>query len=97
MTDDLSDWIPVSEAVKLVPSPKPGKKTSLSTVYRWINEGRLECRRNGRWRFVRRSEVVQLLAPVAPRPGRRPEALTRREWDERERQAVEHLRREGLL
>lgn len=64
----LRDWIPLCEAAQLVPSPRSGKRTHLSTIYRWINAGRLECRRNGRWRFVRRLDVLALLQPDRPRP-----------------------------
>jgi hypothetical protein len=48
------DWIGTSEACRLVPSPRPGKATALSILYRWMKAGTLPFARRGRWRFVRR-------------------------------------------
>ena len=70
-TNPAETWIPLCEAAKLVPSPRPGRGTHLSTLYRWVKSGRLEARRNGRWLFVRREDVLGLLQPVPvvrPRP-----------------------------
>ncbi len=69
--EDLADWVCVAAAARLLPSPHSGKRTHLSTIYRLINSGKLECRKRGRWKFVRRSAVVALLQPVDP-PARNP-------------------------
>lgn len=60
-----TDLIPITEAAKLVPSPRPGRGTHVSTLYRWNDSGRLRYwRRAGcRWRFVSRAEVLGLLRP----------------------------------
>jgi hypothetical protein len=65
------EWIGLREAAGLVPSPRPGKKTHISTVFRWCEAGKLECRRRGRWWFVRRADVLALLTET---PGRKPDA-----------------------
>lgn len=86
------DWIGLAEAATLVRSPRPGKKTHLSTLYRWIAEGKLPCWRRGRWRFVRRADLLALACPVpcTQSPARSPaeeralqEQLQRRERVER--------------
>lgn len=59
------DLIPIAEAPRYLPSPRPGKKTALSTVYRKVREGVLRCWRQGRWRFVSRSELLALMQPAA--------------------------------
>lgn len=65
------DLVPVAEAVRLLPSSKPGKKIALSTVYRWIGKGQLQGWKRGRWTFVSRSEFKGLMRardPGRPRP-----------------------------
>jgi hypothetical protein len=85
--DDIpDDLIPTCMAIKIIPSPRTGKKTNLATLYRWMAKGRLRWWKNGRYRFVSRREVLRLLVPgkpgvqaPAPTPGevrRRNEATT---------------------
>jgi hypothetical protein len=71
---DFHDWIPLSEAAKLYPSPRTGRNTHPNTILRWIATGKIKGRksRSGFW-YVRRSEVIELLKP-APASGR-PKAL----------------------
>ncbi len=95
------DWIPVALAAKLVPSPH-GKRTALSTIYRWIERGRLDSmeRDQGskagprKWWFVRRSQVLAMLRPK-PRhvSAPLPDAAAMAEED---RWVQEGLRRHGL-
>ena len=75
-TDVPDDLIPIAQAAKLVPSPRPGRGTNLSTVYRWCNAGRLRHWRQGRWRFVSRAEVLGLLRPAGPARTRLPSCST---------------------
>jgi|ERR1700721_454592 len=65
---DASEWMPIAEVVQLLPSCRPGKRLHLSTVHRWVSQGRLEARRQGRWLFVRREDVMRLMEPVETRP-----------------------------
>jgi hypothetical protein len=84
------EWVPVAEAVRLLPSCRPGKRLALSTIYRWINQGRLDCCRVGRWRFVRRDQLLAQMVPVArategpaanlPRAEERRQAEARARW-----------------
>src|SRR4051812_15530748 len=82
-SNDLSDWVPLAEAARLLPSCRPGKRVHIATLYRGIARGELECWRIGRWRYVRRGEVLALLRPDAPAGGAAvpvpPKRLTRRQ------------------
>ncbi len=69
------DWIPASEAAKLVKSPT-GKRTHCSTIVRWALTGKIQSQRRGRYWFVLRHEVLDLMKPFRasrpldnPRPG----------------------------
>lgn len=79
-TEIIDDWIPIAEATRLVRSVRPGKRVRVSTLYRWVEQGRLDGLRrlqrqtpNGPryWWFVRRSQVLAI-DEVVPRPPVRP-------------------------
>jgi excisionase family DNA binding protein len=97
--DTPTDLICVNEACKLVPSPR-GKRTHLSTVYRMIFSGRLRAWKNGRWYFVSRQEILDLLKPVpadlAGRRQRKPPTRAEVDEAERRRRVKEELRRMGV-
>jgi hypothetical protein len=65
-----TDLIPLAEARLLMPSPRPGKRTNLATVYRMIVSGQLRAWRRGRWLFVSKAEVLEMPERVkrTPRP-----------------------------
>lgn len=92
MSEPVHDWIPVAQVPQLLPSCRPGRKLALSTVYRWIARGQLDCCRRGRWRFVRRDQVLGMMQPA--QPDREPSRLDRAmadAWTE------STLRRFGLI
>lgn len=60
---DLSEWIPLAEAARRLPSPRPGKKTHVATIYRLCVRHNLTVMRRGPWRFVRWVEVRALFQP----------------------------------
>lgn len=69
------DLVSLSEAAKLLPSPRAGKRTASSTVYRLACQAGLLIVRRGKYRFLLRSELPRLYtreplmrnAPVIPR------------------------------
>jgi hypothetical protein len=67
--EHVDDWIGVVEAASLIPSPRPGKKTHASTVYRLMDDGKLRFWKRGRWRFASRKEVLALTTPGEPKDG----------------------------
>jgi hypothetical protein len=72
--------VSLSEACRMIVSPRPGKKTHLSTIYRWILDGRLPAVRRGRWWFVRVSDIMRLNVEFTARPrASLPIATTRQE------------------
>src|SRR5205823_1974309 len=56
--------VSMAAAVRLLPSCRPGKRMHISTLYRWISEGRLSCWKIGRWRYVSRAELLALVKPA---------------------------------
>ena len=58
------DLLTLAEARDLVPSPRPGCRTHLATLYRWVLSGRLPAVRRGRWYFVRRADLLKIATPV---------------------------------
>lgn len=74
--EDLPDLIPVKEAAKLLPSGRAGKRVHVSTLVRWIREGRLPGYRIGRavmvsasdlGRFVRGNRI-KAAEPIVTKP-----------------------------
>lgn len=63
MNELPDDLIGIKAATKLIPSPKAGASTSLSTLYRWINKGKLRCWKRDRFRLVSRAQLLALLEP----------------------------------
>jgi hypothetical protein len=63
MADLPEDLIGVKAATALIPSPVPGAKTHLSTIYSWIRKGKLRCWKRDRYRLVSRAELLALLEP----------------------------------
>jgi excisionase family DNA binding protein len=59
-----ADEVCLADAAKLLPSHRPGRHVHLSTLYRWIESGRLPAVRRGRWFFVRRRDLAALSKPV---------------------------------
>jgi hypothetical protein len=86
-SDPPDDLIPLAEARLLLPSPRPGKKTSLETLYRKIHSGKLRAWKIDSWLFVSRAEVLGLPQRVGVEP-------PRREMNARTR---EGLKRYGVL
>lgn len=54
------DLLPLTEAARLLPSSRRGKRLHASTLYRWVREGRLRAWRIGRYWFVSAREVRAL-------------------------------------
>lgn len=65
-TTTPDDLIPLAEARLLIPSPRPGKRTNLATVYRLIDSGELPAWKRGRWLFVSRADVLGLVEGRGP-------------------------------
>lgn len=68
---DLSNWVSLAEAAARLPSPKAGKRTHISTVYRLARKHGLELRRRGPFNFVYWPDLEDLLQPAtvhSPRP-----------------------------
>ena len=57
---DLNGYIGVAEAARRLPSPKPGCKTALSTIYRLIAKHKVPTIRRGSFRFVRWADIVSI-------------------------------------
>jgi hypothetical protein len=66
MTIDLQEWISLAEAARLVPSPLPGRKTAISSVWRWARKYKWPTLRRGCYTFVRRSDVLGLFQLERP-------------------------------
>jgi hypothetical protein len=63
---EITDWLTVRQACKLLPSPRTGRELNWRTMLRWILEGRLRGWRNGRWWYVRKCDVLALPQQVSP-------------------------------
>jgi hypothetical protein len=89
------DLIGLSEACRLIPSRKPGRRLHVATLYRWVLSGRVRGWRIGRGLFVSRADMLRLARPVDvaedPAAGELRSAAERAKWAE----AV--LRRHGVL
>ncbi len=60
---DLSEWISFAEAARRLPSPRAGRKTALSTIYRLAKRHKLTVLRRGCWRYVRWGDLLKLFEP----------------------------------
>jgi hypothetical protein len=85
------DLIPIRAATGLLPSRRPGKRLALSTLYRWLAQGRLRSWKLVGGRFVSRREVLGLMREE--QPARLPEPAVARERAQAE--ALEQLRAAG--
>lgn len=66
-TNEMTGWVSLAEAAARLPSPRPGKRTACSTVYRIARRHGLEIRRLGQWRYVRWSDLVELFKEDRPK------------------------------
>jgi len=55
-----ADLIGLAEAAQLLPSRKPGRKLHVTSLYRWIADGKLRGWRIGGHYFVSRADVLAL-------------------------------------
>lgn len=62
------DLIGLSEACRLIPSHRPGKRLCLPQLRRWIQSGRVRGWRRGRWWLVSRADILNLPAEFMPPP-----------------------------
>jgi hypothetical protein len=93
-TELLTDLICLAEACKLIPSHRPGKRLHIAILRRWIATGRVPGFRRGRWWFVRRADIADLIQGHVPQrltPRARPLPRKEPKW------VTEGLRRHGLL
>lgn len=58
------DYLGLAEAAALVPSPRPGKRTNVATLMRWILAEKLPAVKRGPYWFVRRQDLKDLMQPV---------------------------------
>jgi hypothetical protein len=83
MQPDPSELVSIAQAAALIPSPRAGCRTALSTVYRLIERHKLPSWKRGAWRYVRRADIVALFEAV-PRfdPPPKPKSAAIRARDE---------------
>lgn len=62
--ETIHDYISLSEAARRLPSPRAGKRTHISTLWRWVLSGKLPAVRRGRWYFVRVCDLEAMSQPV---------------------------------
>lgn len=95
-----AEYVSLVEAAKLVPSPKPGKRTHVNTVRRWCRSGRVRSYRRGRWLFVKVEDLLAAATPqeVTPQPaeGKPRSRAQQASAEERQRKAWERLRAQGV-
>jgi excisionase family DNA binding protein len=83
--DELpDDLVGLSEATRLIPSVRPGRKVHVTSLYRWIAQGRLRAWRRGKHLFVSRADLAalhQVRQPAPPSPvGTKAERRRAQEW-----------------
>lgn len=66
-TNAFDDYVSLSQAAKLLPSPRAGKRTHISTLWRWVLSGKLPAVKRGRYYFVRVCDLEQMSRPVEVR------------------------------
>lgn len=70
MSETPGDLIGLADAARLVPSSRAGKRTHVSTIWRWVQGGRLRGWKLGRLTFVSKGELLGLFKPVQTRQDR---------------------------
>ena len=92
MLDRPTDLIPLSAAADLLPRPRPGIKTHVRTVLRWIMDGKLQgWRLAGRW-YVSRADLVAMATPFHAPP-----AITSRGDIRRRREKAAQVLRDARI
>lgn len=61
---DRDEWMPMAEAVAFVNSRLP-KPIVRSTVYSWLNQGKIEAVVAAEKRYISRSSLEKFLKPVS--------------------------------
>lgn len=79
-TDELGEWVSLAEAARMLPSPRAGKKTHLSTIYRLAAKHKLPLMRRGRWLFLRKADLGRLFTrePIVETKAVKPSKQTER-------------------
>lgn len=95
-TREIEQLLSLADVARRLPSPRPGKRTHLSTVYRLIVKHRIPVVRRGRYRFIREADLALLFEDEPPgrdpKPrGRPPNRTAGQLW------AEEELRKRGML
>jgi hypothetical protein len=57
---NLDEWVSLAEVARRIPSPRAGRKTHVSTIWRWAKRNRWPVLRRGCWRYVRMADVMTL-------------------------------------
>ena len=92
----MDDLLFLSEAAKLIPTVRAGRKVHVSTLLRWIKAGKVRGYRCGPvWKISREDveRIIRSRQPVAP-PEKPASTRTR---DAEKAAAKEYLRRMGVL
>jgi excisionase family DNA binding protein len=92
-TEELpDDLLTVKEAAKLL-KPARGRRVHVSSVLRWVLQGRLQGYRRGHYWFVRRADVLALTQPV--QVIQQPRMATARECQREQERVAAELKRRG--
>lgn len=93
---NTNDLLSLTEAAKLLPSCRAGKRVHVATLYRWVLSGRLPAVKRGRYYFVRRADLDAMARPVERPcleiPPRRPSVNANTQEE-----ALRYLRAVGIL
>ena len=82
MTKIPDDLIPLAEAAALLPSRKPGRRLNTTTLYRWVERGRVRGWKIGCVWFVSKAEILAVPTLNQPRPEVQTAAERRRRVEE---------------
>jgi len=63
-----TDLLSLTEAARLLPCSKPGRKVHVSSLVRWIQSGKLPGWKIAGRMFVSRSDVLNFARPIPVRP-----------------------------
>lgn len=94
---DLHNWISLSEAAARLPSPRTGKRTHSSTVFRLAKKHGLQMLKRGPYRFVFWPAVLEILQPDQPASPRPQREMGARRSLAQDRRTQESLRRHGVI